>query len=265
VENYRTYGTAPYTVAVVHGGPGAAGQMAPVARELAGDWGVLEPLQTATTLAGQVDELRATLESYASPPVALVGFSWGAWLSYMLAARHPTLVRKLLLVSSGPFEEQYVARLEETRMNRLSVGEQAEWQGIETALRDPLTSDKDRLLARLGTLASKADAYDPIAAAADDPDALGTQGELFHSVWAAAVELRRNGELLELGRQIQCPLVAIHGDYDPHPAEGVQKPLSALLKHFRLVLLRNCGHSPWLERQARASFYAALRAELACI
>src|SRR5215510_9607502 len=32
VENHRTYGSAPYTVAVVHGGPGAAGEMAPVAR-----------------------------------------------------------------------------------------------------------------------------------------------------------------------------------------------------------------------------------------
>jgi pimeloyl-ACP methyl ester carboxylesterase len=132
-------------------------------------------------------------------------------------------------------------------------------------LRDPLTSDKDRFLARLGALASKADAYDPIAAVADETDELETQGDIFHSVWTAAAQLRRNGGLLELGRQIQCPVVALHGDDDPHPAQGVQKPLSALLKDFRFVLLRNCGHTPWLERQARASFYAALRAELARI
>jgi len=80
LKNYRTYGSAPYAVAVVHGGPGAAGEMAPVAQELARGRGVLEPLQTATSLAGQVDELRVTLESHAVPPVVLIGFSWGAWL-----------------------------------------------------------------------------------------------------------------------------------------------------------------------------------------
>lgn len=57
--------------------------------------------------------------------------------------------------------------------------------------------------------------------------------------------------------------VAIHGDYDPHPAEGVLQPLSARLKDFRFVLLRNCGHTPWLEQQARDSFYEAIRRELA--
>jgi pimeloyl-ACP methyl ester carboxylesterase len=102
VENHRTYGSAPYTVAVVHGGPGAAGEMAPVARELAHDRGILEPLQTATSLEGQVEELRVTLASYTALPVVLIGFSWGAWLSYIVAARYPALVRKLLLVAAGP-------------------------------------------------------------------------------------------------------------------------------------------------------------------
>jgi pimeloyl-ACP methyl ester carboxylesterase len=75
-------------------------------------------------------------------------------------------------------------------------------------------------------------------------------------------ELRRNGKLLELARQIQCPAVAIHGDYDPHPAEGVQKPLSAVLSKFRFILLENCGHTPWTERQARGTFYEVLKEEL---
>src|SRR5262249_8362679 len=110
VENHRTYGLAPYTVAVVHGGPGAAGEMAPVARALAHDRGILEPLQTATSLEGQVDELRETLESYTALPVVLIGFSWGAWLSYIVAARYPALVRKLLLVAGGPFDQRYVTQ-----------------------------------------------------------------------------------------------------------------------------------------------------------
>ena len=61
LRNLRRYGKAPFNVAVIHGGPGAVGEMAPVARELASGWGVLEPLQTATSLEGQIEELRAVL------------------------------------------------------------------------------------------------------------------------------------------------------------------------------------------------------------
>ena len=50
MKNPRKYGSAPFNVAVVHGGPGAPGEMAPVARELSSFRGVLEPLQTATTV-----------------------------------------------------------------------------------------------------------------------------------------------------------------------------------------------------------------------
>ena len=264
MENYRIYGTAPYTVAVVHGGPGAAGEMAPVAQELASRWGVLEPIQTATSLDAQVDELRATLESYGDPPVTLIGYSWGAWLSYIVAARHPPLVSKLLLIGSGPFEEKYAVRIQETRFRRLNKKEQAEWVAILRALGDPVTPNKDDLLARFGSLSEKADLYDPIMPEFNDSDLIGTQGDIFHKVWPAAAELRKNGKLLELGKRIRCSAVAFHGDYDPHPAEGVQKPLSVLLNDFHFVLLKNCGHTPWLERRARASFYAKLKDELIC-
>lgn len=47
MQNLWIWGKAPFTVAVIHGGPGAGGEMAPVARKLACDYGVLEPIQTA--------------------------------------------------------------------------------------------------------------------------------------------------------------------------------------------------------------------------
>ena len=71
-KNFKTYGPMPRDVAVVHGGPGAAGEMAPVARELASYSGVIEPLQTATTLAGQVDELKTVLQEEADPPLTVI-------------------------------------------------------------------------------------------------------------------------------------------------------------------------------------------------
>ncbi len=236
--------------------------MAPVARELASGWGVLEPIQTATSLEGQVEELRTVLESYGDLPVTLIGFSWGAWLSFIVTAHYPRLVKKLILVGSGPYEEKYVARLQEARLSRFSEQEGAEFEAIIRALGDPVTEDRDRLLARLGALASRTDAYDPIIDESDAFDSVGVQGDVFQPVWQEAAELRRSEKLLALGKQIRCPVVAIHGNYDPHPAEGVQKPLSAILKSFRFIRLKNCGHKPWIERGARDEFYAILKEEL---
>ncbi|MHA2109498.1 MAG: alpha/beta fold hydrolase, partial [Candidatus Hodarchaeales archaeon] len=75
-------------------------------------------------------------------------------------------------------------------------------------------------------------------------------------------ELRRSGQLLEKIKSIACPVVAIHGDYDPHPSEGVEIPLSQNLLNFKFFLLKNCGHSPWLEKKASTEFYQTLITEI---
>lgn len=262
MKNLRTYGRPPFSVAVIHGGPGAGGEMAPVARELGRDRGVLEPIQTATSLAGQIEELRATLEQHGNLPVILVGFSWGAWLSFLVAAHHPPIVRKLIVIGSGPFEEKYVPRLHETRMSRLSEEERGEFASLLQSLSDPATEDKDILLARLGALAEKSDSYDPIQEEPHEGDSVGLRGDIFGGVWEEATDMRRSGRLLDLASQIRCPVAAIHGEYDPHPADGVQEPLSERLEEFRFTLIRHCGHKPWIERQARVEFYTVLMAEL---
>ena len=262
MKNLRKYGKTPYKIAVIHGGPGAGGEMAPVARELASGWGVLEPLQTSASLEGQIEELKTVLEKNGDLPITLVGFSWGAWLGFIFVANYPALVKKLILIGSGGYEEKYAARIRETRLNRLSEEERTEAKSIREVLNNPAAEDKNTAFARFGALFSKADAYDPITCESDESEVIDCQVDIFQSVWKEAAELRRSGKLLELGKHIKCPVVAIHGDYDPHPAEGVQKPLSAILKSFQFILLKNCGHKPWIERQAKERFYEILKVEL---
>ena len=81
-------------------------------------------------------------------------------------------------------------------------------------------------------------------------------------MWEEFEELRASGKLLELGKQIQCPVVVIHGDYDSHPLEGIREPLSPIIKDLRFFLLKNCGHTPWIEREAKAAFFEILHKEL---
>ena len=259
MKNLRKYGTAPYRVAVIHGGPGVAGQMSVVAQELSTDRGVLEPQQTELSLSGQVEELKSVLEKNGEVPVVLIGFSWGAWLCFITAARFPELVEKLILISSGPFRELDARNILETRLKRLNPEERAEVYGLMEKLLDPSAVEKDQILARIGCLFSKADAFDPIKS---EPESLDVRFEIYRSVWPEAAEMRRSEKLLGLGSRIQCPVVAIHGDHDPHPAEGVEIPLSDTLRDFRFIKITKCGHMPWIERQAREKFFKILKKEL---
>jgi pimeloyl-ACP methyl ester carboxylesterase len=259
MPNLRMHGQKPFNIAVVHGGPGARGEMNPVAREISLRMGVLEPLQTADSVEGQVEELRNILENYGSPPLVLVGFSWGAWLSFILTANHPRLVKKLILISSPPFEEKYVPQILETRLSHLDEAEKQEALSLLSALNTNRLADQS--LVRFGTLMNKADSCGPLPQEPVNPDG-SPDAAIFQKVWPQASQLRRSGKLLKMGADIQCPVVAIHGDYDPHPAAGVKDPLSRVLKNFQFILLKECGHHPWLELKARHDFYKILKQEI---
>ncbi len=258
----RKYGEPPFTAAVLHGGPGAAGEMAPVARALAGTAGVLEPLQAASSLEGQVEELRETLEAEAELPVVLIGWSWGAWLAYIFAARYPEMVRKLVLVSAGPFTTEHADKILETRMGRLGMADRGEVEGLMKLLDDPGAEGKDGALKRLGELLEAADAFSPRPLENQEETQVTCSYEIYSGVWRDAARLRASGRLLELGRSIRCPVTAIHGYEDPHPVTGVLGTLSLVIEEFRCVLLEDCGHRPWAERNAGELFIALLKEEL---
>lgn len=254
MRNLRKHGKKPFTVAVVHGGPGANGEMEPVARELSASFGVLEPLQTARTIQGQIDELKSVLDSHGTGPMTLIGHSWGAWLTFVLAAQYPRVAEKIILVGSGPFEIEYKEGIMKTRLSRLSASDRKEALALRDKLADYPRVDQ-RTLDKFVNLISKGDNYDPVAGT----NVTDFKYHLYQSIWPEADAWRRSGKLIRFGKKIRCPVIAIHGDYDPHPYQGVKKPLSRTVADFEFVLLKKCGHSPWNERHMSGKFYRLLR------
>ncbi len=258
MNNLRKHGEKPFKIAVIHGGPGALGEMQPIARFLASNWGVLEPFQTEISLEKQIVELKEILEDNEEKSIVLIGFSWGAWLSYIFTARFPTLVKKLILVGSGPYKQEYVKDIEQTRLSRLSTEEKQEYQLIIKNLSDPSFNNRNQIFMRLGELASKTDSFDPLKDEFEKPEIEKVKDLDFSNVLNEVLELRRKDELIRFSKQINCPVVAIHGSYDPHPAEGVKKPLSNAIKDFQFYLIDECGHKPWIERKIKDEFYKIL-------
>jgi pimeloyl-ACP methyl ester carboxylesterase len=206
--------------------------MAPVASEISRSFGVLEPLQTERSITGQVAELKNVLAGQGNLPVVLIGHSWGAMLGFIFTAENPEMVKKLILVSSGVFDDSYAAGIMSTRSDRLSPHERIILKSYVTKLNDPKGRDKNGTFAGLGKIIDKADSCDPLI---HTSEGIEYNYDIHTKVWADAQALRKSGTLLELGTHIGCPVVAIHGDYDPHPADGVKIPLSRVIKKFQIL------------------------------
>lgn len=256
---FREYGEPPFNVVVVHGGPGAAGEMASIAEELSKTHGVIEPFQLEFTIEKQIQELKRIILENTSYPVTLIGYSWGAMLCFIFAADNPSLVKKLILISSAVFDEKYAKEILNQRLERMDNDEKRQFKAILVNLNDSCEVNKKLIFEKFEKLMVKIDSYDPIL---PKTDKIYFRYDIYRAIWPEAQKLRQSGDLIKLGSQIQCPVIAIHGEYDPHPAKGINKPLSAVLEDFKFILLKKCGHIPWIERQAKEKFYEKLKNEL---
>ena len=202
----RKYGNEPYRIGLLHGGPGASGEMKPVAERLSTEFGVIELLQTEKTVNGQIEELHRQLISVSDFPFILIGYSWGAWLGFLFASRYPKLISKLILIGAGSFNKKYNKDLMTVRLDRLSQDYKKEALGLIQKIN---SGDSDTLK-RFGELMTIADSYDyqPI-----ENEMIYLDMDIFKSVWQEASKLRDNNDLIDCADEIKCPVIAIHGEF----------------------------------------------------
>ena len=259
----RVYGKAPYKAAVIHGGPGAIGSMADLAKDLSSRLSIVEPLQTKYTIGELVDELHEQVTCYFRRPVPLVGHSWGAWLCAIYAARYPQTVSKIILTSSGPLEDKYVPLIEAKRKSHFSTAEATLYDAINAQLRCGRKYYQDELLSQFGELCAQADEYAPLPPDPEMNRLTKMDAKMYTGVFSEAIAMRQSGELLRCFQEVACPICILHGIYDTHPADGILKPLAGRNIPYTYYALEQCGHTPWRERFARQKFLELLVSEIA--
>lgn len=245
----QLYGRKPYKIVLVHGGPGAAGSLHCVAQILAEKFGVIEPYQSAHSVAGQIEELHSQLCEAEAKDIVLLGHSWGAWLVLLYTARHPELVRKVVLVGAGPLEERYVPEIMARRLSRLDSAQRE----LFAAMLNELGSTNQKKLQQLQQFLIKTENYSILIGDASDSQAMDQS--IYADVWPEAADLRRNGKLIEAAGKIRVPVYIVHGKDDPHPSRGISEPLLAIGMNPEIFLLDQCGHNPFFERFASDKFY----------
>lgn len=232
----RVHGTEGRpTVVVLHGGPAAVGGAAGLAAGLADRFHVLEPWQRGSggpplSVARHVEDLHALVETLPGPP-AIVGESWGAMLALAYAAAHPDAASAVALVGCGTFDPAARAQLAQTLAARAA---------------DPRPYD-----------------VDPIAPAHQDNLPEPFDEAAHRQTWDDMLRLQREGLYPQAFAAIRAPVLMLHGDHDPHPGPMIRDSLRPFIPHLAYRELPQCGHSPWIERQARALFFAILTPWLA--
>lgn len=254
----RRYGRPPRRLVLLHGGPGAPGMVGGLARELAADGtGVLEPLQAAHSIDGQVQELAERLRAEGHGTYLAVGSSWGAMLAVLTAQRQPDLFSRLVLVGSAPFDPSGGDVTAAVRRARMSDALRAHFGELERVIAGPDPQSAALAFTRSADLLLAVDHLDPIV---DHLDVITHQLAVFQAVWGEVTARRAAGTLLDPSLRLACPVVVLHGDHDPHPLAGVVEPLRAISGELTVQVIERCGHLPWLERNARDRFLAVLRA-----
>ncbi len=252
----REYGTGGPDVVLLHGGPGAAGYVAPVARGLAESFHVFEPFQRGSggeplTVAGHVADLHEVVAGYCTTrPPAVVGHSWGAMLALAYAAAHPADVACLVLIGCGTFDAAARQRMDAIRKERMT---ETRARRLERLAAEP--SDPDERLRAMGRLFQRIDSYELISAT-DELERCDARAH--EETWQDMLRLQAEGVYPSAFGTISVPVIMMHGAADPHPGRLIRASLVPHLPQLEYREWERCGHYPWLEKAARDDFFVAL-------
>jgi pimeloyl-ACP methyl ester carboxylesterase len=253
----RTYGETGPLVVVLHGGPAAPGEMAPVARALADRFRVLEPWQRGAggeplTVARHVEDLHELIASRCEPvPPAIVGFSWGAMLALAHAAAHPPDVACLVLAGCGTFDLPSRERMRAILEERTDDALRSRLARLADEIDDP-----DARMRAHHALTLRLYSDDLLS---DDTEAAGVDAAAYRETWDDALRLQREGVHPAAFAGIRAPVLMVHGALDPHPGRMILASLEPYVAGIEYVEFDHCGHYPWLERAAREPFFSLLR------
>ena len=258
----RQHGHDGPEVLVLHGGPGAPGSAHGLARAIAHEFKVIEPLQRRAgtvplTMAQHVDDLRVIAPEQA----LIVGWSFGAMLALSYAAAHPARSRAVALVGVGTYDEAARTRYREA-MEALATPEIRTRQTslVHALSRAVDAGGRDRIFGALGHLAGIVQAVAPI----DDDDGVGLPCDEagYRETWRDTLRLQHEGLEPAAFSAIRAPVLMLHGEDDPHPAHATFQTLRVVIPTLELLTWPRCGHAPWNERHAREAFVQKLCAFL---
>lgn len=245
-------GRGDVPVVLCHGGPGlwdmfedVTGMLADRADVVRWDQrgcGRSEPCAGPWTTDRFVADLDAVRRYFGLDRMVLLGHSWGAQLALSYALAHPERVAGLVYVSGtgidpvsswrGPFEENFLARLDEVPERAARWRELADGDRERAVLHWSVEfEDRERALEHAGRMAEPW---------------FGINYECNKALGAETKEGWGTPELQAACQSLDVPVLIVDGERDIRPRWAVDS-LERALPRVRRVVLEGAGHLPWVE------------------
>jgi pimeloyl-ACP methyl ester carboxylesterase len=170
------------------------------------------------------------------------------------AAAHPKSVACLVLIGCGTFDAEARERLEITRRQRMDDDLLRRMARLVTEFPDP-----DQRLLAMGRLMQQVDSYELMPA---KDETLRCDSRAHEETWQDMLRLQAEGLYPSAFAAIRSPTIMMHGADDPHPGRMIHASLQPHIPQLEYREWDRCGHYPWLEKEVRDDFRAALRAWL---
>jgi pimeloyl-ACP methyl ester carboxylesterase len=188
--------------------------MAPIGRELADAYRVVEPFQRHSggeplTVAGHIRDLHELLVSGGGAPHVIVGHSWGAMLALAYAAAHTEAASSIVLVCPATFDPAARDVLWENLDRRMD----AEGRHLMATLEQD-APDADEHLRRMGNLMLPIYSYD-LATTDQEVEHYDARG--YRESWGDMMRWMTRGVYPAAFADIRSPVLMLHGADDPHP------------------------------------------------
>jgi proline iminopeptidase len=202
------------------------------------------------SIESEMRDLDAVREYFGVDSVALLGHSWSGVLVMEYTIHHPERVSKMILMATGPasrddfqlYSQEWARRRasheEELRALKNSAAYKegdpkalAAWYRIyfSTTIKEREHLDRLNLSMEGFTKESVLRGW-------------AIEDRLFDETWGT-----EGYDLIPKLKELSNPTLLIHGDYDFVPVK-VASHIAQAIPRARLVVLKGCGHFPYLER-----------------
>ncbi len=241
------------TVVVLHGGPGMNltyffphFERLPTYRLLFYDQRGCGKSSGSTELTVNtfVNDLEGIRKAFNLDTMNLLGHSWGGLLALHYGVLHPEKVNSLILVNTALVTAELLAKQHRKRVTRLTDKDK---YALEKIVQSPGFAHKTpQAIKAFFTILEGTNFYDRrlIDKFFLEYTKKAARNALFINEIMQKDILQH--DVRKYLSQIDCPTFIIHGDYDTVPVKAAYE-ICELIKGSRCVILKNCGHYPFIE------------------
>jgi proline iminopeptidase len=254
---YKVMGSGE-PIVIIHGGPGLdhsyfLPQMAKLAEthkliffdQRAHGRSTVPADTNAMMLGNFVKDIEGIRKAFNLKKVNLMGHSWGGLPALSYAIKYPDNLNSLMLINSVGASSDFRDAAAKNQMRRVtredSLARACLMQSEDFRNRDP------KALAEFFRITFRSTFYNRTLA--DSLTLVFNEGYVRNSAMLKYMNKDKSFLSYDLHQRlagVNCPTLIIHGEADTLPIEAAQK-IHQHIKNSELVVLKNCGHFPYIE------------------